>query len=133
MHVSVTSGGYSRTAPAQHDTRRSLAISQDRRSCRVWAKGYAATAGGRGGRKASTTLPTGSSRLPGTRAADSGDQPNYRSRVTGRATRHTEDATAGGSLRQACGLIGGAPLCFDSGAGWRRDAEMAVKQTGYSR
>ena len=53
------------------------------------------------GKKTPTTLLAGSLRLPGTGAADSGDQPNYRSRVTGRATRHTEDAEAGGSLRQA--------------------------------
>ena len=57
------SGGYSRTAPAQHDARRPLANSQDRRSCRVWAIGYAATAGGRGGRKSAGSAG-GSAEIP---------------------------------------------------------------------
>ncbi len=74
---------------------------------RVWARLCAHSRGEGRAKEPSTTLPAGSSRLPGTGAADSGDQPNYRSRVTGRATRHTEDATAGGSYGRPEGLSAG--------------------------
>lgn len=91
-------------APLQPNTVQARAFGCRPRHAAVSAFGPATMRpqpGGGVGEKTSTTLPAGSSRLPGTGAADSGDQPSSRSRVTGRATRHTEDAEAGGSLRQA--------------------------------
>ena len=75
-------------APLQPNTAQScfLAVCQKQRSCPRLGQRLCAVSRGKGRAK---------------RAAGSGDQPNYRSRVTGRATRHTEDAEAGGSLRQA--------------------------------
>ena len=69
-----------------------MAVCQKQRSCPRLGQRLCAVSRGKGRAK---------------RAAGSGDQPNYRSRAPGRATRHTEDAEAGGASGRTEGLSAG--------------------------